>query len=748
MDNAMTGDGEKDKIREASESSQNGGNASETTQQRRRIVRGKSGCITCRLRKKRCDEAKPICATCSRLGIECMGYGVKRPKWLREKDNAQKAKEYIKATVMKRSMAKGQDTSPEHEDIHMYNEDVNMLGSANTKADGMWASGNMVGTGMTDTYTRWPLGSAADYLLAIKLAPSSPVPPLDPRSSADSTMSSVDSLSFPFYDAGSDPWISPPASATNMAVVNENGFASTIEDNEEDLGDLWASLFGQTFPASWGNVPSQHHPSLTPSPTQSTQTSPFFALPSPLADLALTPPPPPAQRNPKDLIYLNHYLKVVLPMQYRIMGISVLMGDFVAPLALYHPEVLASVSSLAALHLVSQRTKHRNRIFPTDPSINSPSIMTTGSGAFRVGSASLTEIGDDEAIVATAAHQRSIERLRFLSPQELTSGDVIISVLFAISYHLFSGGTSKHLKEMLTISQRCLSAALASSPELSEDGFRTNPSPARHTPWKKYRHLIEHMIWTDVFASVSQNKASRLLSVYRRILTHSPADTPETAESMILMDKVMGCDSTTLLAYAEIVALSEWRERVERMGCLSLKELLRRGTAIEKLLDERAWREAHLELPSILPINKEGPGHDLRRIMSDVFYGAAKVLLASVINGPFPRVPDITGSVQDTLEALSRLDTEHHDSGHEIHRALVLPITIAGCHCETPAQQAFFRNCFERLGPEAKAFGNTGPALELMEEVWRRRSKAEPCTKICMRDTMKEMGWEVELLLI
>lgn len=39
MDNAMAGDGEKDKIGEASESSQNGGNASETTQQRRRIVR-------------------------------------------------------------------------------------------------------------------------------------------------------------------------------------------------------------------------------------------------------------------------------------------------------------------------------------------------------------------------------------------------------------------------------------------------------------------------------------------------------------------------------------------------------------------------------------------------------------------------------------------------------------------------------------------------------------------------------------
>lgn len=205
------------------------------------------------------------------------------------------------------------------------------------------------------------------------------------------------------------------------------------------------------------------------------------------------------------------------------------------------------------------------------------------------------------------------------------------------------------------------------------------------------------------------------------------------------------------------------------MGCLSLKELLRRGAAIEKLLDERAWREVHLERPSSPPLNREGPSDDLRRVMSDAFHGAAKVLLASVINGPFPRgkfyvngitsllqsvltncivVPDIAGGVQDTLEALSRLDTEHQDSGHDIHRALVLPITIAGCHCETPAQQAFFRNCFERLGPEAKAFGNTGPALELMEEVWRRRSMAEPYARICMRDTMKEMGWEVELLLI
>ena len=42
---------------------------------------------------QRCDEAKPYCDTCSRLGIECMGYGTKRPRWLKGQDNSSKARE-------------------------------------------------------------------------------------------------------------------------------------------------------------------------------------------------------------------------------------------------------------------------------------------------------------------------------------------------------------------------------------------------------------------------------------------------------------------------------------------------------------------------------------------------------------------------------------------------------------------------------------------------------------------------------
>lgn len=36
------------------------------------VKRSRSGCFTCRQRKKRCDETKPICKTCSRLKLQCV----------------------------------------------------------------------------------------------------------------------------------------------------------------------------------------------------------------------------------------------------------------------------------------------------------------------------------------------------------------------------------------------------------------------------------------------------------------------------------------------------------------------------------------------------------------------------------------------------------------------------------------------------------------------------------------------------
>lgn len=42
--------------------------------------RTRAGCWTCRARRKKCDERRPHCTTCTRLGLACDGYAV-RLRW-------------------------------------------------------------------------------------------------------------------------------------------------------------------------------------------------------------------------------------------------------------------------------------------------------------------------------------------------------------------------------------------------------------------------------------------------------------------------------------------------------------------------------------------------------------------------------------------------------------------------------------------------------------------------------------------
>jgi C6 transcription factor Pro1 len=64
-------------------------------------LRSKQGCWTCRLRKKKCDEGRPLCSLCTSLSITCYGYGP-RPDWMdngeREKAVANGIKEIVKHT--------------------------------------------------------------------------------------------------------------------------------------------------------------------------------------------------------------------------------------------------------------------------------------------------------------------------------------------------------------------------------------------------------------------------------------------------------------------------------------------------------------------------------------------------------------------------------------------------------------------------------------------------------------------------
>lgn len=65
-------------------------------------ARSTKGCWTCRLRKKKCDEGKPVCLTCNSLAVTCHMYGPK-PEWMdgkrREMDMAETIRRVVKETT-------------------------------------------------------------------------------------------------------------------------------------------------------------------------------------------------------------------------------------------------------------------------------------------------------------------------------------------------------------------------------------------------------------------------------------------------------------------------------------------------------------------------------------------------------------------------------------------------------------------------------------------------------------------------
>ncbi|KAI9724508.1 MAG: hypothetical protein M1812_000576 [Candelaria pacifica] len=80
--------------------------------------RSRTGCFTCRLRRKKCDEGKPACKACKHLGLKC---DYKRPMWWGNNDQRRQQKEMIKTIIKRTKLTEktaqigpmGADTPPE-----------------------------------------------------------------------------------------------------------------------------------------------------------------------------------------------------------------------------------------------------------------------------------------------------------------------------------------------------------------------------------------------------------------------------------------------------------------------------------------------------------------------------------------------------------------------------------------------------------------------------------------------------------
>lgn len=105
--------------------------SSESRRIRTKHHKTRTGCVTCRQRHLKCDEAKPVCHRCWKGGRECGGYNIPRP-WLfepdrpRDKPNQLPASLSIESDVLARSeilrrpslsQQSKDDVEPVHQDV-------------------------------------------------------------------------------------------------------------------------------------------------------------------------------------------------------------------------------------------------------------------------------------------------------------------------------------------------------------------------------------------------------------------------------------------------------------------------------------------------------------------------------------------------------------------------------------------------------------------------------------------------------
>ncbi|KAG9128352.1 hypothetical protein FRC07_000465 [Ceratobasidium sp. 392] len=80
------------------------------------LMRDKTGCITCRVRQKKCNgfgAGEDSCGDCNRLNIQCLGVHHNRPDWLRNQDALKETKYRIKHHLTEYPVPRGRGPAPE-----------------------------------------------------------------------------------------------------------------------------------------------------------------------------------------------------------------------------------------------------------------------------------------------------------------------------------------------------------------------------------------------------------------------------------------------------------------------------------------------------------------------------------------------------------------------------------------------------------------------------------------------------------
>ncbi|KAF7528147.1 hypothetical protein PCG10_001435 [Penicillium crustosum] len=336
---------------------------------------------------------------------------------------------------------------------------------------------------------------------------------------------------------------------------------------------------------------------------------------------------------------------------------------------------------------------------------------------------------DLEGVTSSAAQDLIIETSRIM-------GSVIQLLKFEVSAGNFEN-CQTHLDAAIVLFTQIFRAAGYDANDGNEDGesptFHDILSQMGDPPWTMelqqrrawnsdqaaFRFFSVLLLLDDIVTSTCLEEPPRLQNYHALLLSTNGSD----GNASLSLETFVGCESWVILQVGQIAALDAWKKSLRKTGQLDTMELVARAVEIKQTLVENLASldvAAHApRTPNPVDMFMLYNNHalstlgDSSTVVTRIWAHAALIYLSVVVSGWQPGSSTIRENVARAIELLSRLPAP------ALLRTVVWPFCIVGC-LANPDEECLLRSMVQALAP-LRLFGATQKALEIMENVWKRR---------------------------
>ncbi|KAL0953252.1 hypothetical protein HGRIS_004504 [Hohenbuehelia grisea] len=697
-------------------------------------VRAKSGCYTCRIRRKKCDERpnpQGHCETCVRLRLECLGFGAKRPEWLRENRNVVELRDRIKHFLASQGMIKGHSGSgprnaEQEPPVLKLNGDGEVVpqqtrGGSHSPTPTLSASSpesrnlpplpsfNLSALRDQHDGAQWvlpPLHQASGPHQIHNYTTTTPAGNVRPDANPHYHPSSgpYHEIIPPTYHQNAHNPPSPPAAApvhSISSLVPQPWNGAYVHRQPVRTQKPWQqSTFGDSYyfdsyendspdnkltalPGGYSNgqlvVTNQGYdyaidPSLQQLDGYDGLEQPQYRLMEPMMDFVY--------RNPSPFVdgLVDHYMNQVINIQYLLANKS-RTAQMINETLETHPCARDAVRLLASVHQNKVRNKGaRNK-------------------------ASMRALETDNS--AVELYNGLNDMLRVNGPQ---SGEEAMAVVLAISSVLFDGGTGDWRVWL----------GLACS-YIDRNIFTPDVHPqlawlrlSTQDVYERDAFVVKTTLWFDVLASATLRSPPHFLNVINNLFDpRQSAHIDGGGEAVPSLLDVMGCENTVFWAMAQTSYLSCWKEQQQRRGTLSIPQLVMQGQTILSALGD--------EPPPVPPagLDKEAL---CRFHTSAIFRASMLVWLHAIMSNDCAAVPELSAAVQHTLNRFRAIPQDDPQVVRQIVRSSVFSVFMCGVFTLARDDRDYLVNHLHEQSRDN--VGNCTAIEHLMKKIWAEADAA------------------------